>query len=512
MLQRLDSIVSSGRNVENPRVADKLEHAPQHAQYFSLTCEETAISLSELFAENIAAKVYRTATRLLRPPASASMLGTPQGFPEIVPETGLGAGLYDAREPEFWTCGFFPGTLHALLERIVKYPQAMKGHGVSIPKFRSHLQSLCKAWSEPLHAMSSRKDTHDLGFIIMPALQRDWELNGNNRSLESIITAAHSLASRYIPSAGVIRSWDLLVKKEITVTDMQDNALVIIDSVCNLNLLFYAAAQSGETYLANIAKTHARTLINSHLRPEHVTDFASRQYKGQIFSTCHVANISPRNGQLKWQWTAQGYANGSTWARGQSWAILGYAQTYTFTKEEIFLEVACGVAEYFLYRLQTAPDCVEVPTTTNASPHTTSRLGHGRYVPLWDFDAPVDPINPLRDTSAGMIAANGMLIIAQALRGLGRDRLATYFQNSAIQTVYDTICTSLSEEKARLVQQDTTITVEDVIRSCTFEAILKHGTANNNENARRRYADHGLVYADYYFLEFGNRLISMGLI
>ncbi|KAI8574938.1 hypothetical protein K450DRAFT_264022 [Umbelopsis ramanniana AG] len=41
--------------------------------------------------------------------------------------------------------------------------------------------------------------------------------------------------------------------------------------------------------------------------------------------------------------------------------------------------------------------------------------------------------------------------------------------------------------------------------------ILDHATVNNYEHANHRIADHGLVYADYYFLEVGNRLIDMGL-
>jgi hypothetical protein len=45
-----------------------------------------------------------------------------------------------------------------------------------------------------------------------------------------------------------------------------------------------------------------------------------------------------------------------------------------------------------------------------------------------------------------------------------------------------------------------------------FDGILMHATANNNEDAFKRYADHGLVYADYYFLEVGNKLLRMGLV
>ncbi|KAJ4128972.1 hypothetical protein NW768_007497 [Fusarium equiseti] len=462
--------------------------------------------LSQLFEENIFAKPYRTALKVLQDLDPAR-----DGFPEIVPQQGPKQGHWEFREPEFWTCGFFPGTLYALLERSIRYPGSfgVDSNALQSPTtIRNHLLPLCKSWSEPLHAMASRTDTHDIGFIIMPALRRDWELFGNERSLASIVQAANSLATRYVSSAGAIRSWDCLLKKDITVTDMDNNLLVIIDSMCNLDLLFYAAAQTGEQRLADIATTHASTLLKTHLRPEDVKTLADDGYQGQLYSTCHVANVTPQTGDLKWRWTAQGYANNSTWARGQAWAILGYTQAYSWTKNETFLEAACGTAEYFLYRLEASPSCVEIPVEPGRR--------KGRYVPLWDFDAPIKtPRDPLRDSSAGVIAANGMLLLSQALAGQSKHTLSQHFLKAAIEIIKDTIDVSLATEMAKLAIDDlgqASIEVVDVVPGMTFDALLKHGTANNNENARRRYANHGLVYGDYYLVEFGNLLLNMGLV
>lgn len=485
--------------------------------------------LPELFSENILAKALRTSTGALVD--SSSFVGpslVPVGYPETVYKHGPEAGRYEYREPDFWTCGYFPGHLWALKERLVRYPQhslvntdtLVEGHAERESWLRHHLhQSLahnCSVWTENIYGMASRTDTHDLGFIIMPALRREWELTGNPRSIDAIIQAAHSLASRYIPAAGVIRSWDLLLKKEIQVTDTTENAIIIIDSLCNLDLLYYAAAHGGlaEAELANVATTHARSLIQSHLRPESATTRSKRGYRGQLYSTCHVANIDPRNGDLKWRWTAQGYANDSTWSRGQSWAVFGYAQTYQFTKDPLFLEIACGVAEYFLYRLDTAEQCCEV-TCTDEKTGTTKQIG--RYVPLWDFDAPTDDPQdmPPRDSSAGLIAANGLVILAQSLAARGDYSLSKRFLEASYRIVRDTLDLSLSEEQARFstTQSDATrLQVENVVEGRTFDAVLKHGTANNNEHARRRLADHGLVYGDYYLVEYGNRLLQMGLV
>ncbi|OLN86381.1 Unsaturated chondroitin disaccharide hydrolase 1 [Colletotrichum chlorophyti] len=477
--------------------------------------------LPELFEENISAKLCRTATKSLEERinfGSSCIRKTPTAFPEIVPQDGANAGHYEFRDPDFWTCGFFPGALYALLERVVKHPQKMqltdRSSGLSVSHIRAHLQSLCDIWADPLHGMSKRTDTHDIGFIVMPALQRDWELNGNTKSLDSIVQAARSLATRHISSAGAIRSWDCLLKKDITVTDMTSNLLVIIDSLCNLDLLFYASAHTGDKTLADIAAAHARTLLRTHLRPETAKTFAKNGYRGQLYSTCHVANLDPATGDLKWRWTAQGYANDSTWARGQSWAILGYAQTYLWTEDGEFLEAACGVAEYFLHRLDTAPSCAAVPLAGGQTEGTFPKV-KGRLVPLWDFDAPIkDPSDPLRDSSAGVIAANGMLLLSQALTSTQQHGLARRFFEAAIEIVRDTLDYSLAPEKASFVNtgHQGEVVVEDTVAGRGFDAILKHGTANNNENARRRYWNHGLVYGDYYLVEFGNRLLNMNLV
>jgi hypothetical protein len=84
--------------------------------------------------------------------------------------------------------------------------------------------------------MAFRRDTHDIGFIIMPALRQDWELTGNERSFKSIVTAAESLASRYDERVRAIRSWDTSFSKRYSITDMEENFLVIIDSMCSMHL------------------------------------------------------------------------------------------------------------------------------------------------------------------------------------------------------------------------------------------------------------------------------------
>ncbi|RHZ65992.1 glycoside hydrolase family 88 protein [Aspergillus thermomutatus] len=446
--------------------------------------------LREIFSENVLAKILRVAVQAL------TNNDPPTVYPEFVPQKGPSTGHYILRESSFWTSGFFPGLLYLLLERAIRYPSTFPylGHNPKTTDpapLRDHLLCLCTKWTAPIYPMSLRTDTHDLGFILAPSLRRSWELTSNPSSLHALLTGAQSLASRFVPSTGAIRSWDTLRQSDVQITSLSTDCLVIIDSMMNLDLLFYAATHLGPE-LAAIAATHAKTLLTSHLRRETTGD-------KEAYSTIHVVNFDPASGAIKERRTAQGYAASSTWARGQAWAITGYAQTYAWTGDPQFLDVAIGLAEYFLVRLEGAPDCVE---------RTVNGRMVGRYVPLWDFDAPVDEDSPLRDSSAGVIAANGMLLLSQAL--VGCDERARRFRDAAMRIVSETVEFSYSRDEARIVDGGR-MQVEDV-SGRRFDAILRNATANHNAQDLERYSDHGLVYADYYLLEFGNQLLKLGLI
>ncbi|KAL3467028.1 Six-hairpin glycosidase-like protein [Aspergillus heterothallicus] len=471
----------------------------------------TLAVLEEIFSENVIAKVLRVAEEALE------NNNPPTAYPEFVPQTGNNAGRYFLREADFWTCGFFPGILYLLRERAVRYPQVFPcaGHcseNAALEKgaasIQEQLSSLCNPWTAPVQAMMTRTDTHDMGFILQPSLRRDWELTGNEESLQAVLTGARSLATRYVPGAQAIRSWDALIQTDVAITSLNEDCVIIIDSMMNLDLLYYASAHLGDSSLADIATIHARTAIRSLLRPE-VRSASSPKSSYPLYSSFHVVNIDPRSGKIKQQRTAQGYSTDSTWARGQAWGIMGFAQTYIWTKDREFLTVACGLAEYFLHRLITAPVCVERRVGKDGK--TT-----GRYVPLWDFDAPIeDMANPLRDSSAGVIAANGMLLISQSLRMIGEKEESERFYLSAMRIVTDIIEHCLAQEKAALsiaASGEKKVKVKDVVPGQRFDAILKNATANHNSKEFTQYSDHGLVYADYYLLEFGNQLLRMGLV
>ncbi|KAJ5988959.1 hypothetical protein N7481_004169 [Penicillium waksmanii] len=464
------------------------------------------VRLRELYSENITAKILRAADTCLENnnPITA--------YPEYVPQSGPDSGKYYCREADFWTCGFFPGSIYSLIERLIKFPQST-GIQQSIPSVLKELQKLGEIWSEPIHDMSLRTDTHDMSFIIQPSMRPRWELFHDDRALSTIVTAAESLYTRYNPKVGAFRSWDQLTQKGVNITSMDQDFLVIIDSMCNLDLLYYAAAHTGNKSMSSAATTHAHKLLRAHLRHETGTYSHREGYDGPLFSTVHVTNFDPKTGDFKEARTGQGYAKDSTWARGQAWGILGYAQTFQWTGHKEFLTAACGLAEYFLLRLDKSPSCVERKVKTDDAGYNDSSSSRtcGRFVPLWDWDAPIDETNPLRDSSAGAIAANGMLVLAQSLIARGEYAQGRRYLDAALALVEDALAFSLAE-KATITVQDGQVSVKDAQPNATFDSILKNATANYNALDHRRYWDHGLVYGDYYLIEFGNRLLRMGLL
>lgn len=115
----------------------------------------------------------------------------------------------------------------------MKYPGSLNVPANIRPQFPGELLKLARSWAEPLYNMATRTDTHDMAFIVQPALRMDWELTGNVKSLQSVLTAAESLASRFDERVGAIRSWDTAINKRYKYVDMNVDFLVIIDSMCS---------------------------------------------------------------------------------------------------------------------------------------------------------------------------------------------------------------------------------------------------------------------------------------
>ncbi|OZJ02227.1 hypothetical protein BZG36_04983 [Bifiguratus adelaidae] len=380
-------------------------------------------------------KIYSTIWRVAE--KALDKEGPPTGFPHY---TLPGTDTYVYWPPFRWTSGFFAGSLWALYERMLK----KNGDAATAPVSQEQLLTAARKWESGLVEQQYNTKTHDIGFLIMPAFQRDYELTGNKEALDIIIQAAKSLTTRYSPKVKAIRSWDQQVSKGYSFTDQDKDYLVIIDNMMNLELLYYAAERTDNKEFSDIATTHAETTLKNHFRPNN--------------SSYHLVVYDTQTGAVKRKMTHQGYADESTWSRGQAWALYGFATTYKYTRDSKFLGAAKKYADYFC-----------------------SRVAEDGTV-YWDFDVE----RPAYwDVSAAMIACSGMLLLQQL------DPTSKYL-----------------DQVAKILKRAITGA------SGHGDTILEHSTVNNNRDApdANRIADTGLVYADYYFIEAGNRLLDMGLL
>jgi hypothetical protein len=275
--------------------------------------------------------------------------------------------------PEWWCSGFYPGTLFYLYEATgnqALYQEANRMLGL-------------------LEKEQYNKTTHDLGFMMYCSFGQANRLKPQPAYRDILVNSAKSLASRFDPQVGLIKSWD--AKKS--------DYLVIIDNMMNLELLFWASRETGDPRFRQIALTHADNTMQHHYRPD--------------FSSYHVVNYNPQNGTIQQKRTAQGYADESAWARGQAWGLYGYTVMYRETKDEKYLQQARHIADFVLRHPNLPAD----------------------KIPYWDFNAPNIP-HALRDASAGAILASALLELSGYVDKAAGEK---YFQDA--ETMIRTLST-----------------------------------------------------------------------
>lgn len=244
-----------------------------------------------------------------------------------------------------WTSGFFPGVLWYLYE-ITDQKQ---------------WEDQAKTFTAQLEKEKLNGGTHDMGFKIYCSYGNGYRLTGDPAYREVIIQSAKTLATRFNPKVGCIRSWDHNSDKW--------QFPVIIDNMMNLELLFAATKLTGDSSFYKIAVSHANTTMKNHFRPN--------------FSSYHVVDYDPATGNVLHKQTHQGYTHESSWARGQAWGVYGYTMCYRETQNPQYLEQAEKIAAFILNNPRLPKD----------------------LIPYWDFDAPNIPNEP-RDASAAAVIAS----------------------------------------------------------------------------------------------------------
>jgi len=312
---------------------------------------DTDVSMDDLVAramDRASAQLRRTATTL--DPAN--------GYPRAT----RADGSWEQRPANQWTSGFFAGTLWYM------------AHATHDPEWRT----LAERWTVGLESNKNIRTTHDLGFMIFNSFGHGYLVTGDRHYRDVVMEASRSLATRYNPTVGAIKSWETGNANDARRTWKFP---VIVDNLMNLELLFWAGAHGGDAAWVQMAGQHALTSGRAHVRPDG--------------STAHVALFDPATGALEKTVTWQGYSDSSAWARGQAWAIHGLTAAYRHTRNPELLDRAQRAADWFI-----------------------AHLPEDR-MPYWDFRDPAIPA-ARRDASAAAIAASGLYDLARRTQDVTR--------------------------------------------------------------------------------------------
>lgn len=268
---------------------------------------------------------------------------TPEG--QFSPRTISPDGKLRLVASRDWTSGFFPGVLWFLYEYTGK----------------DEWKKLAEAYTARIEKEKMNGTTHDMGFKIYCSFGTGYRLIKDESYKQIIIQSAKTLASRFRPVTGTIRSWDF----------GRWQYPVIIDNMMNLELLFAATKLTNDSSFYKVAVTHANTTMKNHFRPDN--------------SSYHVVDYDTITGKVRQKTTHQGYADESAWSRGQAWGLYGYTMCYRFTKDKRYLEQAEKIAAFMLNHPNMPKD----------------------LVPYWDYNAPGIPSEE-RDASAAAVLASGL--------------------------------------------------------------------------------------------------------
>jgi unsaturated chondroitin disaccharide hydrolase len=326
-----------------------------------------------------------------------------------------GEQIWDTNPVSDWRSGFWPGIEWYLFENT---------------KDSFWRVAAEKSTDKLLKVIDTAVSNHDLGFQFYNSYGLGYRLTNNPLYKGILLRAADSLATLFNPSVGTILSWPVRGKER----GWPHNT--IIDNMMNLELLFWASKNGGNTGLYDLAFKHAETTMKNHFRAD--------------TSTFHVLVYDTITGLPLKKITHQGYADNSTWARGQAWAIYGFTLTYRETKHSPFLSTAMGAADLFLKRLPKD------------------------YIPYWDFDDPAIPAAP-RDVSAAAIVASALF------------ELSTFCTDSVKRNAYFLAATKILNSLSA-----------SYLSKNKNHAILLSSTGNKPGN---KDIDVPIIYADYYFLE-----------
>ncbi|TKG89380.1 glucuronyl hydrolase [Puteibacter caeruleilacunae] len=330
-----------------------------------------------------------------------------------------------------WTGGFFAGSLWYLYE--LSEDDYWKGQAVE--------------WTKELSPVQYFSGTHDVGFIIGCSYGVGYRMTHNKDYEAIIIQTAESLLERYNANTECVKSWNY--------RQSWDNVdwffPVIVDNMVTLEVLFKASELTGNLKYRDVAIKHANTTIKNHYRSD--------------YSSYHVVNYDGETGEVLHRASYQGYADESSWSRGQAWGLYGFVMCYRETGEQAYLRHAEGVADYIISNLKQYDDLI---------PYWDFRVNDSALVPEWDVTQMKNRDIP-KDASSASIVASALL------------ELSTF---SSKGEEYSSFANDLLEELSKPGYLATS--KEDNY------FILKHSVGSVPHDGD---VDRPSSFADYYFLE-----------
>lgn len=328
-------------------------------------------------------------------------------------------GVFDDRgktEICWWTNGFWGGMMWQLY------------HATEKPVYLENALRTEIRLDENL--MNRQGMDHDSGFKWLPTAVAHYRVTGDMASRNRALLAADNLASRFNPVGKFIRAWN----NWDGIEDGSFAGRAIIDCMMNLPLLYWAGEELHDPRFYHIAKMHADTAIKNFIREDG--------------SAKHIIEFDAETGEYLHSVGGQGYGHGSSWTRGQAWAVYGFMLSYIHTKEERYLATAKKVADYFIANI---PDSKLIPV---------------------DFRQPETPA--YEDSTAAAIVSCGLLELAKYVPETEKVK----YEEAALEMLK-----ALADKRCNWDEN-----VDNLVEKCT---------------AAYHDADHefSIIYGDYYFIE-----------
>ncbi len=306
-------------------------------------------------------------------------------------------------------------------------------------------------WSAPLLGQETLQN-HDTGFLYFYSDSLGYDLTHTAAQRESALRAAQRLSDMYNPTTHLIASWQV------------NGDDTIIDTMMNLQLLFWASKETHDAKWRDIALQHALRTSDWLVRPDgsviqsvHYNPGDTRQSFPMGSGAANTASLRtpiPNNaapGEKVFTHTHQGFAADTSWARGTGWALYGFTVAYAETHEAKMLDTAQRVADFVVANL---PE---------------------DGVPWYDFgDEGVHFRN--RDTSAAAIIACGLLRLSELTTDKIRAQKYRELGQRITQSLIDRYLSPVGANDS------------------TPPGVLRHGSAT-------RPNDGALIYGQYYLLE-----------